>query len=575
MTVFQGSSDALVVAAVAERRKGNLLAAASLLFKATNSGATNGHHYNLLGNVLGDLGRVEEADQAYARAVELEPHHPDAWINRGNLQIGRDDERAVQHLRKACEIAPRSVLAWLGLGKVLRALGRYDESIAAFERARRIDPDRATTPIQLGLTHVAAGRTSKGIQAYDAAEKAGHAIPELFDNRAAARIQAGDIEGAASELDHLTSAYPGYAPGHRSRARLYWEYGIEGDPFSSYRRLAELHPDSAEVWLAWLTALASFRQYQALIEVERSARRAVGENSGMRFLTAVAYSETDDLEAASSAFAGLASAFGHDPNFLTAHARHSLRCREFSRAEALCERANHLAPLDQLAWAYRGLAWRLLDDPREGWLNDYDRMVAFNRATPPGESCAPGDFAEEIAGHLRLLHDARTHPAEQSLRGGTQTAGALFSGSSSWIRRLRAAAEAAIVRYIDRLPDDPSHPFLGRKASKFRFAGSWSVRLRRSGFHIAHVHPAGWISSAFYFVVPSRSSAGTKEGALALGAPPAELGLNLGPRKLVEPVPGYLCLFPSMFWHETTPFQSGDERLTVAFDAVPSGQERS
>jgi len=38
----------------------------------------------------------------------------------------------------------------------------------------------------------------------------------------------------------------------------------------------------------------------------------------------------------------------------------------------------------------------------------------------------------------------------------------------------------------------------------------------------------------------------------------------------VQPRVGRLVLFPSMFWHGTTPFDDAQARLTIAFDAVPA-----
>ena len=45
---------------------------------------------------------------------------------------------------------------------------------------------------------------------------------------------------------------------------------------------------------------------------------------------------------------------------------------------------------------------------------------------------------------------------------------------------------------------------------------------------------------------------------------------NLLPDKCVEPKVGLLALFPSYFWHGTEPFQSNENRLTVAFDVKKS-----
>jgi hypothetical protein len=111
-----------------------------------------------------------------------------------------------------------------------------------------------------------------------------------------------------------------------------------------------------------------------------------------------------------------------------------------------------------------------------------------------------------------------------------------------------------------------SHP-----RSPIRFSGSWSVRLTAGGRHSNHIHPAGWLSSAFYVALPDKARRGPEPaGWLTLGEV-TELGLQLPPIRLIEPKPGRLVLFPSTMWHGTRAFQEG-ERLTVAFDvAAPAG----
>ena len=95
------------------------------------------------------------------------------------------------------------------------------------------------------------------------------------------------------------------------------------------------------------------------------------------------------------------------------------------------------------------------------------------------------------------------------------------------------------------------------------------MRLKEGGFHVSHVHPQGWISSALYIALPPVVGEGSKEGWLQLGEPRPELGVGLEPSAYVRPEPGRLALFPSWMWHGTIPFPAG-ERLTVAFDvAVP------
>ena len=180
-----------------------------------------------------------------------------------------------------------------------------------------------------------------------------------------------------------------------------------------------------------------------------------------------------------------------------------------------------------------------------------------------------GDLAA-MAEVLRGLHVAREAPFDQTLKGGTQTEGALLARREPEIRQLKAALSDAVAEYIAGLPAaDPTHPLLAKPRDGFRYAGSWSVRLTGAGFHVNHVHTTGWLSSAFYVALPDEvADAAGKPGWLTFGEPPAELGLSIEPFHLIQPKPGRLALFPSTLWHGTRPFTQG-ERLTVAFDVVP------
>ena len=137
------------------------------------------------------------------------------------------------------------------------------------------------------------------------------------------------------------------------------------------------------------------------------------------------------------------------------------------------------------------------------------------------------------------------------------------------LARLRQGLDDGIARYLARLPAaDAVHPLLRIRRDRFRFTGSWSVRLTDGGFHVQHVHPEGVLSSAFYVALPPRRADEPADaGWLTVGMPPPELGLDLPPLASIEPKLGRLALFPSYLWHGTQPFGRG-ERLTVAFDVV-------
>ena len=178
---------------------------------------------------------------------------------------------------------------------------------------------------------------------------------------------------------------------------------------------------------------------------------------------------------------------------------------------------------------------------------------------------------DQLAEHLGALHEGRGEYLDQSVRGGTQTDGPLFSRIDPLIRQVRAAVVSAVEGYVRDLPPvDPRHPLLGRRRDRpVRFSGSWSVRLRSGGKHSNHIHPQGWISSALYIALPPPSPSGREDaGWFTIGEPDERLGLSIGPSRKIEPVPGRLVLFPSYLWHGTVPFAEGS-RLTIAFDVRP------
>jgi hypothetical protein len=258
----------------------------------------------------------------------------------------------------------------------------------------------------------------------------------------------------------------------------------------------------------------------------------------------------------------------HDAHYVNMYVRHLLRS---GAAEAAAQSSLQILehePFNQLALAQLGLAWRLIGDAREHWLCDYDRFVCELPI-----QAADTSFLQRLQSTLTALHTAQREPVDQSLRGGTQTAGVLFGRREPVIRALREACVGAIERYLSMLPDDDRHPFLRRKSPHIRFSGSWSVRLQSSGRHANHFHQDGWISSAFYVQLPAsmlNTPSGSIAGWIQFGAPPEELHLSLTPRRLIRPQPGRLVLFPSYFWHGTVPFEDAAPRLTVAFDARPN-----
>jgi hypothetical protein len=261
-------------------------------------------------------------------------------------------------------------------------------------------------------------------------------------------------------------------------------------------------------------------------------------------------------------FAKRASALAtNDPAILLTLSQAQLAAGEAQAALETATAARRLAPADQQAIALATTAQRLLGDASRHDEVNYE-LVRTYRLTPPPPWTDLPSFLADLAAALGARHRLAGHPIGQSTRGGGEASlDARFAGEPA-IRGFFEAVGAPIARHVAAL---------GHRERAFRIAGAWSVRLRPGGFHANHVHPRGWISSAFYVALPSTmEGAATQAGWLKFGQPGPPTRPRLPPEFFVRPEPGLLALFPSYLWHGTVPFGGDETRLTIAFDVVPT-----
>ena len=209
----------------------------------------------------------------------------------------------------------------------------------------------------------------------------------------------------------------------------------------------------------------------------------------------------------------------------------------------------------------------MLDDPRYRRLYDYEHMVVRSPIdTPAGWSRLDGYLAD-LAAELRPLHRSVAHPIGQSMRQGSQTESDLARETTPAIAAFFSAIDGPIRRYMAGLSKGRD-PLRGRLKGDYGLNGIWSVNLRANGFHVPHLHPKGWLSSACHIALPQAVAIG-REGWLQFGEPGIPTSPDLPAEYFVRPEPGQLVLFPSYMWHGTVPFSGEEPRLSIAFDVVP------
>lgn len=449
-------------------------------------------------------------------------------------------------------VAGEHAKLWQMLGLALRAQQQCGEAHAAFGRAAAFAPSDPLLAISLAHTALEAGYPASAL--FDRAQRLAPQDGRILIGRAAALVAEGENARALSGLAGVLAANPLWQEGHAAYARL---APMAGDPAidATIRAALRQMPANGPLWALLLQVLMQARRHAEALVVVEEARAASGESLEWTRVEAICRSETGDAAGAMPLFEQLPPPTGA---VVSLHPiRALIRLGRFDEALRHAETRWNRED-DRNLWPYRALLWRLTGDDRWQWLEGDENLVGvYDLASGFGDLSA-------FRALLRSLHRRTGEPIDQSVRGGSQTDGNLLARAEPEIRRLRAAILEAVAEHVAHLPPPlDGHPTLVANRAPIEVEGAWSVRLTDHGFHIDHVHPHGWFSSALYIALPDDAAAGGN-GRLMFGAC-RDLLPDLQPFRTVEPQVGRLVLFPSTMWHGTEPFAEG-ERISVAFD---------
>ncbi len=120
------------------------------------------------GIALGNLGKYDEAVQAFDKAIEINPKNGVGWYLKGAAldRQGEFDE-ALGAIDKAIEINPQDSDAWYIKGMVLQDLDKFDEAMQAYDNSTQINPQNADAWYSKGEALFWREKYDEAVQAID------------------------------------------------------------------------------------------------------------------------------------------------------------------------------------------------------------------------------------------------------------------------------------------------------------------------------------------------------------------------------------------------------------------------
>jgi tetratricopeptide (TPR) repeat protein len=566
-----GQPDALQMMGVLYRQKGELTLAADCFRRSLSALPKQPMVLMNLAGTLTAMGDDVQAAVCYERTVSLDPMLADAYYNLGLIHYRhRRWDEANRSLSEAVRLQPNNGKPHEALGLVFREMNLHERAVEQATFGARLQPQSKTAHHNLGQVLLAAGDFEGAAGAYEKSLSLNPSVAASWIGLGHACRGMGRIDLSRRAYHRATELEPANADAHRLLNEMVWQTGDHDNYLVSFRQALSSKATDPRLRLSYANELLKIRQPDEARKELELVLRSVPDDGAALDAMARARSATGEFDAACGFHARALDHAPGDSMVVRNYAETLLKALAHQPAYDVTRLGRERFPLEQGVLALHTTAQRLVGDEAYARIADYAAVPKVMIVEPPAGYADIETFCIDLKAYLETLHATKAHPTDQTLRGGTQTFGALFQDKSPVIQHFVVQLRKAIADYIRDMPDDPAHPLFRRKGWDFDFSGSWSVRLSSGGFHTNHFHPMGWISSAFYVTVPDVVSVnGRHDGWLKMGETNLELGAREVIHRQIQPKVGHLALFPSYFWHGTVPFESSAPRITIAFDVVP------
>ena len=487
------------------------------------------NNHNILNNlsvIIKDQGKLEEAEIYCKKAIDLKQDFAEACGNLGLIlfSLNKDDEAEVYY-RKAIKLKPSLFQVYVNLSRLLSKLNRTDEAIINCKHAIKLKPDYAEAYLNLGALSIK-------LNAYEEAETYCKKAIKFKPDLAGAYANLGFILHHLNKLD---------------------------DAERNYKKAIELKPDFVEVYNNLGVLMVEYnkldeaeKNYKIAIELKPDYKDAF-KNRGELFF------KTKDFEQSLKYF-DICNTKDSRPKALAS-------LYALGRTREIYERIEINSELDdknlKIAAFSSFISNKEIKKTAHRFCNNPMDFIYFSNLSTHIKNF--NYFITEMIEELQNLK-TRWEPYSKTTKKGFQGFENLFHNPSEKLLKLKLIVVDEINSYYLKFKDETCS-YINKWPSKNNLE-AWHVILKQQGYQAPHIHPGAWLSGVVYFkVVPTLDK---NEGAIELGLNGPDYFDISSPKLIHEPKIGDIVLFPSSLHHRTIPYTVDEDRISIAFDLVPS-----
>jgi tetratricopeptide (TPR) repeat protein len=278
--------------------------------------------YDLLGDAYTQAKDYPKAEDAYRKAIELDPDDPGHRHGLAQALLSENKyAEALEQFKKLAELEPGTAENYLRMAQLDRRLGQFDDAESNLQHAKQLAPGSIEILYNEALLYEDQGR-------YD------DAIKVLSDSIAGVKSQAGAQQASPNALAIL----------YEQLGRAYSEAQNYPDAIDTFQEMAKLGPDiqkRAEILL--INAYRDSHDVDRAITEAKTALGASPKDPDLTITLAMLYADKSDTASGTQLLQTLLQGNASDQQIYLDIAEVDQRGRKFADAEQAAAKAEELA----------------------------------------------------------------------------------------------------------------------------------------------------------------------------------------------------------------------------------------
>ncbi len=251
-----------------------------------------------LGQTFLGIGKIDEARQAFEKALKLNPQNADAELGMARCFAVQDNlEEALAHYRNVIELDPPREIAYVEAVRILLRKERRDEAQSLAMDFEKINPEKG------GILHAfvlqTAGQTGEAIALLENLAATYPTSAEVRVSLATAQAATGQDAKAVEILeDVLKNIDPDSLAARMKLVEVYQKQGKTDEIVAQFREMVKQEPDDLGLQLALARSLVDQKEYTEAEEIARAILREMPESGWANYVVGACLLAREEYEKA-------------------------------------------------------------------------------------------------------------------------------------------------------------------------------------------------------------------------------------------------------------------------------------